>query len=57
MAEHVPTCVSKGELKNLLKWASSPFSLMVDREIFTYLKNVWNNPFGVDVLLVEKPGA
>ena len=30
---------------------------MVDREIFTYLKNVWNNPFGVDVLLVEKPGA
>ena len=57
MAEYVPTCVSKGELKNLLKWASSPFSLMVDREIFTYLKNVWNNPFGVDVLLVEKPGA
>ena len=27
------------ELKNLFKWAKFPFCVMVDRKIFTYLKN------------------
>ena len=29
----------KEELKNLLKWGKFSFYVMVDREIFTYLKN------------------
>ena len=29
----------KEELKNLLKWSKLSFHVMVDREIFTYLKN------------------
>ena len=29
----------KEELKNLLKWVKFSFHVMVDREIFTYLKN------------------
>ena len=29
----------KEELKNLLKWGKFSFYVMVDRKIFTYLKN------------------
>ena len=29
----------KEELKNILKWAKFSFHVMLDREIFTYLKN------------------
>ena len=29
----------KGELKNLLMWGEFSFHVMVDREIFTYVKN------------------
>ena len=29
----------KEELKNLLKWSKLFFHVMIDREIFTYLKN------------------
>ena len=29
----------KEELKNLLMWGKFSFHVMVDREIFTYLKN------------------
>ena len=75
------------ELKNLLMWGKFFFYVMVDRELFTYVKNkkqptlivnkkfkivngavwsssllfnpliVWNNGFGVDVPLAEKPGG
>ena len=40
---HVPTLPleieGKEELKNLLKCGKFPFHVIVDREIFTYLKN------------------
>ena len=32
----------KEDLKNLLKWGKFSFHIMVDREIFTYLKNKFN---------------
>ena len=90
-----PTCIKtqlltagkveeKEELKNLLMWGTFSFDVIVDGEIFTYVKNkiqlifivnkkfqiangavwsnslsliVWNNTFGVDVPLTEKPGC
>ena len=43
MATYEPTQAleieEKEELKNLLKWGKFYFYVMVDREIFTYLKN------------------
>ena len=43
MATHVPTYAlevkEKEELENLLKWDKFFFFVMVDGEIFTYLKN------------------
>ena len=49
----------KEELKNFLKCGKFSFYVMIDREIFTYLKIriVWDNPFGVDVSLTEKPSG
>ena len=43
VATHVPTLLleveEKEELKNLLKCGKFSFYVIVDREIFTYLKN------------------
>ena len=43
VATHVPTLAlelnEKEELKNLLKWGKFSFYVMVDCEIFIYLKN------------------
>ena len=43
VATHVPTksleVEEKEERKNLLKWGKFSFYLIVNREIFTYLKN------------------
>ena len=41
VATHVSTLEEKEkqELKNLLKWGKFSLYVMVDREIFTYLKN------------------
>ena len=43
LTTHVPTLSleveEKEELKNLLKCGKFPFYVIVDREIFTYLKN------------------
>ena len=43
VATHVPTEVlevkEKEELKNLLKWGKFSFYVMVDCDVFTYLKN------------------
>ena len=43
VATHVPNLTleveEKEELKNLLKWGKFSFYVMVDREIFAYLKD------------------
>ena len=41
----------KEDLKNLLKWGKFSFHIMVDREIFTYLKNKFNLTHCVPVFL------